>query len=122
MVRGGGCDDAENRHASRVPGTRFDHWRGAVVWPLTGGSGRRCDCGRAAPVGTSRATRHRTRGIAADPEDSLYWFAYGANKRSVTLDLQTDVGRDGFRRLVGTADVVLESFPPDYIARPRIGL
>ncbi len=49
------------------------------------------------------------------PEDSLYWFAYSANKRSVTLDLQTELGRDHFRQLVRTADVVLESFPPGYL-------
>jgi crotonobetainyl-CoA:carnitine CoA-transferase CaiB-like acyl-CoA transferase len=49
------------------------------------------------------------------PEDSLYWFAYGANKRSVTLDLHSEWGRDSFRQLVQTADVVLESFPPGYL-------
>lgn len=49
------------------------------------------------------------------PQDSLYWFAYGANKRSVTLDLQSEPGRDSFRQLVRTADVVLESFPPGYL-------
>jgi benzylsuccinate CoA-transferase BbsE subunit len=49
------------------------------------------------------------------PEDSLYWFAYSANKRSVTLELQSEWGRDSFRQLVQTADVVLESFPPGYL-------
>jgi crotonobetainyl-CoA:carnitine CoA-transferase CaiB-like acyl-CoA transferase len=49
------------------------------------------------------------------PEDSLYWFAYGANKRSVILDLHSESGRDSFRQLVRTADVVLESFPPEYL-------
>lgn len=55
------------------------------------------------------------------PEDSLYWFAYGANKRSVTLDLESEVGRDDFRQLVRTADVVLESFPPDYLQGLGLG-
>ncbi|WP_179137438.1 CaiB/BaiF CoA transferase family protein [Candidatus Entotheonella palauensis] len=55
------------------------------------------------------------------PEDSLYWFAYGANKRSVTLDLQSESGRESFRQLVGTTDVVLESFPPDYLSGLGLG-
>ncbi len=55
------------------------------------------------------------------PEDSLYWFAYGANKRSVTLDLQSESGRDGFRQLVRSADVVLESFAPDYLHDLGVG-
>lgn len=55
------------------------------------------------------------------PEDSLYWFAYGANKRSVTLDLQSELGRQGFRQLVCITDVVLESFPPDYLSGLGLG-
>ncbi len=49
------------------------------------------------------------------PEDSLYWFAYSTNKRSVTLELQSEADRHRFRQLVRTADVVLESFPPGYL-------
>ena len=49
------------------------------------------------------------------PEDSLYWFAYGANRRSVTLDIESETGREAFRQLLRGADVVLESFPPDYL-------
>lgn len=49
------------------------------------------------------------------PETSLFWLAYSCNKRSVTLALDHETGQEGLRRLVQTADVVLESFPPGYL-------
>lgn len=55
------------------------------------------------------------------PETSLYWLAYSNNKRSVTLDLRRESGRELFRRLVRTADVVLESFPPGYLSDLGLG-
>src|SRR5712691_9932619 len=42
----------------------------------------------------------------------LYWAAYSLGKRSVTADLETEASRDLVRRLVATADVVIESYPP----------
>src|SRR5262245_15063222 len=39
------------------------------------------------------------------------------NKRSMTLDLKTDAGRDVFLRLVDDADVVLEGFRPGVMKR-----
>jgi crotonobetainyl-CoA:carnitine CoA-transferase CaiB-like acyl-CoA transferase len=39
------------------------------------------------------------------------------NKRSMTLNLKTDAGRDIFRRLAADADVVLEGFRPGVTAR-----
>ncbi len=56
-----------------------------------------------------------------DPEKSLYWLAYNANKRSITLDLETTAGRDAFRQLATTADVVVESFRPGYLGALRLG-
>ena len=50
-----------------------------------------------------------------DPEKSLYWFAYNANKRGITLDIKTSDGRQVFTRLVETADFVIESFPPGFM-------
>lgn len=49
------------------------------------------------------------------PEKSLYWFAHNLNKRSVTLDIETADGREIFKRLVRTADIVIECFPPGYM-------
>lgn len=50
-----------------------------------------------------------------DPEKSLFWFAYNTNKRGITLDIETDAGQDIFKKLVKTADIVIESFPPGYM-------
>lgn len=53
----------------------------------------------------------------SDPEQSLYWFAYNANKRGITLDLESDKGQDLFKKLVQRTDFVIESFPPGYMAK-----
>jgi crotonobetainyl-CoA:carnitine CoA-transferase CaiB-like acyl-CoA transferase len=47
-----------------------------------------------------------------DPEKSLPWFAYNANKRGITLDLESAKGQDALRRLSRRADFVIESFAP----------
>jgi len=54
------------------------------------------------------------------PEKSLFWFAYNANKRGITINLESEPGRKVFLRLVETADAVVESFPPGYLR--EIGL
>jgi benzylsuccinate CoA-transferase BbsE subunit len=55
-----------------------------------------------------------------DPEKSLTFFYFNTNKRSITLDLEADAGRDAFKRLVATANVVLESYSVGYL--PGLGL
>ena len=55
-----------------------------------------------------------------DGEKSLYWFAYNANKRGITLDIETSDGKLIFKDLVKTSDFVIESFEPGYME--RIGL
>ena len=45
-------------------------------------------------------------------ERSLYWWCYNTSKRSVTLDLEDEKGRELFLRLVATADLVIESEIP----------
>jgi crotonobetainyl-CoA:carnitine CoA-transferase CaiB-like acyl-CoA transferase len=52
-----------------------------------------------------------------DPEKSLYWFAYNTNKRGVTLDIENVKGQEIFKKLVATADFVIESSPPGHMAR-----
>jgi crotonobetainyl-CoA:carnitine CoA-transferase CaiB-like acyl-CoA transferase len=54
---------------------------------------------------------------AQEPEKSLYWFAYNTNKRGITLNLETDQGRELFKKLVKTTDFILESFTPGYLAK-----
>ncbi len=50
-----------------------------------------------------------------DPEKSLFWFAYNTNKKGITLDIETSQGRQIFTRLVETADIIVESFPPGFM-------
>jgi benzylsuccinate CoA-transferase BbsE subunit len=57
----------------------------------------------------------------AEPEKSLYWFAYNTNKRGITLDLEKPEGRKIFLDLVKTADFVIESFPPGYLDKRGLG-
>ena len=56
-----------------------------------------------------------------EPEKSLYWFAYNANKKGITLNLEVEEGREIFKRLVQSADFIIESFPPGYLESMDIG-
>jgi crotonobetainyl-CoA:carnitine CoA-transferase CaiB-like acyl-CoA transferase len=55
-----------------------------------------------------------------NPERSLFWFAFNTNKRGITLDIETTEGKDVFKQLVKTANVIAESFPPGYM--DKLGL
>ncbi|MBI3931524.1 MAG: CoA transferase [Chloroflexi bacterium] len=57
----------------------------------------------------------------ADPEKSLFWFAFNTSKRGITLDIKTAAGQATFKQLVETADFVIESFPPGYMNRLGLG-
>ena len=48
-------------------------------------------------------------------ERSLFWAAYCANKRGVTIDLDSEEGREQMLRLVSGADILIESFRPGYM-------
>jgi benzylsuccinate CoA-transferase BbsE subunit len=56
-----------------------------------------------------------------DPEKSLYWWAFNTSKRGITLDIETVDGQEIFKRLVRTADVIIESFDPGYMDRLGLG-
>jgi benzylsuccinate CoA-transferase BbsE subunit len=56
-----------------------------------------------------------------DLEKSLYWFAYNCNKRGITLDIESRDGQQIFKKLVETADFVIESFAPDYLDNLGLG-
>ncbi|MGH7924311.1 MAG: CaiB/BaiF CoA transferase family protein, partial [Candidatus Binatus sp.] len=58
---------------------------------------------------------------APHPNRSLYWWAYNRNKRSITLDIERDGGRDLLRRLVERADFLIESHDPGYLAQHNLG-
>jgi crotonobetainyl-CoA:carnitine CoA-transferase CaiB-like acyl-CoA transferase len=50
------------------------------------------------------------------PERSLSFWYYNTSKRGITLNLETAGGHQLFRRLAATADVILETFRPGYLA------
>jgi crotonobetainyl-CoA:carnitine CoA-transferase CaiB-like acyl-CoA transferase len=50
------------------------------------------------------------------PDRSLSFWYYNTSKRSVTLNLESEDGRWLFRRLSATADIILETFRPGYMA------
>ncbi len=56
-----------------------------------------------------------------DPEKSLFWFAYNASKRGITLDIETTEGKKIFKKLVKSADFIIESFAPGYMAKLGLG-
>jgi len=51
---------------------------------------------------------------------SLYFASFNRNKRSMTLDLRSREGKEVLRRLIATADVVLDNFRPGVME--KIGL
>ena len=55
------------------------------------------------------------------PDSSLLWAAYCVNKRSVTLDLESEHDRARFRELASSADFLIESFKPGYMASLGLG-
>lgn len=56
-----------------------------------------------------------------DPEKSLHWFTYNLNKRSITLNITGATGQELFRRLVRTADFLVECFRPGYLEGLGLG-
>jgi crotonobetainyl-CoA:carnitine CoA-transferase CaiB-like acyl-CoA transferase len=56
-----------------------------------------------------------------DPEKSLNWFALNASKRGITLNIEDPEGKELFRKLADTADVVIESFTPGHMDALGIG-
>ena len=55
-------------------------------------------------------------GDTPHPEKSLHFLHRNANKRGVTLKLDTVEGSNILKRLVKTADVLVDNSPPDYMA------
>ncbi len=53
--------------------------------------------------------------------ESIYFLSVNRNKRGLTLTLKRDRGREIFRRLVGTADVLVENYRPGVIDRLGLG-
>ena len=55
------------------------------------------------------------------PEKSLFWWAYAANKRSITLNLEQKDGQALLKKMVAEADFLVESFAPGYLDNLGLG-
>ncbi len=56
-----------------------------------------------------------------DDVDSFYFIVFNANKRSLTLNLKTNTGRDILLKLVEKADIVAENYGPGQMERFGLG-
>ncbi|BBD98421.1 CoA transferase [Sphingobium amiense] len=52
---------------------------------------------------------------------SLWWSMHGRNKRSVTIDLKSEKGRDLVLQLVAQCDAIVENFRPGQLQRMGLG-
>jgi len=59
---------------------------------------------------TGDQTRHWHPPRYGDAEESAYYMSVNRNKRSITLNLQSEAGREVFRDLASEADVLVENF------------
>ena len=101
------------------------------VLDLTGEEGVYCtklladlgaDVIRVEPPGGSAI---RSRGPFVDEtrgdESGILHLYLNTSKRGITLDLARPEGRDLFRKLAATADVIVETFKPGYLASLGLG-
>lgn len=69
------------------------------------------------PGGAVTRARGPFAGGVADPNKSLGFWAFNRNKRSVTLDLDSEAGCERLRALAVSADVLIESCEAGWLAR-----
>jgi len=60
-------------------------------------------------------------GDVPDVEQSLYWAEGNIGKRGVTLDLETETGRELLLELVKTSDILIESYRPGHLEGLGLG-
>ena len=53
--------------------------------------------------------------------DSLFFLILNANKRSLTLDLKTEEGKELFKKVIAESDVLVENFAPGALDRMGLG-
>jgi formyl-CoA transferase len=71
------------------------------------------------PPGTGDPMRQWTRASPDDPP--LWWSIIARNKQSATVDLRTEAGQHLARRVIDTADIVVENFRPGTLERWHLG-
>jgi len=94
--------------------------RGLLCGQILGDLG--ADVIQVEPPGGSRARRIGPFvGDEPHPDRSLFWWAFSRNKRSVTLNLESDAGRVMLQRLVEGAHFLIESDTPGRLAARGLG-
>ncbi|MFH1480274.1 MAG: CoA transferase [Pseudomonadota bacterium] len=73
------------------------------------------------PGGDSSRNRGPFWRNSVHPEKSLSFFYNNTNKLGITLDLEQDVGKEIFLRLIRRCDVVVETFAPGYLDALGLG-
>lgn len=58
---------------------------------------------------------------AVEGDTSLWWYSLGRNKRSVTVNLKSEEGREIVRRLASEVDVLIENFRPGTLEKWGLG-
>ncbi len=64
-----------------------------------------------------RGDEARTWGPPFTGDDATYFYMVNRNKRSVVLDLKSELGQEALRRLVQRCDVLVENFSPGTMER-----
>ena len=104
---GRGCGGLGRRGAGGASGHRSDQGAGgAALHHVSRRHGGRCHQSGTASTGR----RHPRLGSSLRRSLSAYYLAVNRNKRSLTLDLKSEEGRDVLRRLIVGADVVIDNF------------
>ena len=95
-----------------------------LTWVLAGPYAAMILCDLGAEVVKVERPPHgdvaRTTGPFVNNE-SMYFQSVNRGKRSISIDLRSDEGRDIFLRLVDQADVVMENFTPGVMDKLGIG-
>jgi CoA:oxalate CoA-transferase len=75
------------------------------------------------PPGWGDMARHEPPFIGGmpHPDRSTLFLAFNTNKDSVTLDLTTSTGRTILLRLMAERDVLIDTYPPGYLAELGLG-
>jgi formyl-CoA transferase len=71
------------------------------------------------PPGRGDVTRSQLRDLPG--VDSLYFTMLNCNKRSITVNLKSEQGKEVFARLVADADILVENFAPGVMERLGFG-
>ena len=54
-------------------------------------------------------------------EEAAYFLSVNRNKKSITLDMKSEAGKEVLRRLIGVSDVLVENFRPGAMDRLGFG-